>query len=66
MWTDVSVNTLIFVPAAFILALFTTMDPVRMFALIKLSDIIKYLVARHFLKKERWVRNLTQEGGGMG
>jgi putative MATE family efflux protein len=59
MWADVSVNSLIFVPAAFLLAFFTTMEPVRMFALIKLSDIIKYLVARHFLKKERWVRNLT-------
>jgi Na+-driven multidrug efflux pump len=59
MYADVSVNTLLFVPGAFILALCTTLEPVFMFAILKLSDIAKYLVARHFLKKGRWVRNLT-------
>jgi putative MATE family efflux protein len=60
MWADLSVNTLLFVPGAFILALCTPLDPVVMFALLKISDVAKLLVARHFLKKERWVRNLTQ------
>lgn len=32
-----------------------------MFAVLKVSDVAKYLVARHFFKKERWVRNLTRE-----
>lgn len=59
MYVDVSVNTLIFVPGAFILALLTSLHPVTMFALLKLSDIFKYLIARHWFKKERWVRNLT-------
>jgi putative MATE family efflux protein len=59
MYVDVSVNTLIFVPGAFILALFTSLQPVTMFAILKLSDIFKYLIARHWFKKERWVRNLT-------
>jgi Na+-driven multidrug efflux pump len=59
MYVDVSVNTLIFVPGAFILALFTPLQPVTMFALLKLSDIIKYAIARRWYKKERWVRNLT-------
>jgi Na+-driven multidrug efflux pump len=59
MYADVSVNTLLFVPGAFALALCTDLDPVRMFALLKISDGVKYLVARHFFKKERWVRNLT-------
>jgi putative MATE family efflux protein len=59
MYADVSVNTLLFVPGAFILALCTSLDPVPMFAILKLSDIPKYLVARYFFKKERWVRNLT-------
>jgi putative MATE family efflux protein len=63
MYADVSVNTLLFVPGAFILALCTSLGPVFMFAILKLSDIAKYLVARHFLKKERWVRNLTLESG---
>jgi len=60
MYTDLSVNTLLVIPAAILLSLFTSIQPVPMFALIKLSDIAKTLVARHFLKKERWVRNLTK------
>jgi putative MATE family efflux protein len=59
MYTDVSVNTLLFVPGAFILALCTNMAPVPMFVLLKLTDIIKLFIARHFFNKERWVRNLT-------
>jgi Na+-driven multidrug efflux pump len=59
MYADVSVNTLLFIPGAFILALCTSLNPVAMFAILKLSDIAKYYVARHFLKKERWIRNLT-------
>jgi Na+-driven multidrug efflux pump len=59
MYVDVSVNTLIFVPGAFVLALFTSLHPVTMFAILKLSDAVKYLMARHWYKKERWVRNLT-------
>ncbi|MDR2192938.1 MAG: polysaccharide biosynthesis C-terminal domain-containing protein [Treponema sp.] len=59
MYADVSVNTLIFVPGAFLLAFFTRLGPVAMFAILKTSDIAKYFVARHFFNKERWVRNLT-------
>ena len=59
MYTDVSVNTLLFVPGAILLSLFTAIAPVPMFALLKLSDFIKYFIARHLLKKERWVKNLT-------
>ncbi|MDR0598274.1 MAG: polysaccharide biosynthesis C-terminal domain-containing protein [Treponema sp.] len=60
MYADVSVNTLLFVPGAFLLAFCTDFGPILMFAILKLTDIPKYLVARHFLKKERWVRNLTK------
>ncbi|MDR1030095.1 MAG: MATE family efflux transporter [Treponema sp.] len=60
MYADVSVNTLLFVPGAFILALATTLDPVLMFALLKTSDLAKYAIARYFFKKKRWVRNLTK------
>jgi hypothetical protein len=34
-----------------------------MFAMLKLTDIIKLFIIRHFVKKERWVRNLTMETG---
>ncbi|MDR0598925.1 MAG: polysaccharide biosynthesis C-terminal domain-containing protein [Treponema sp.] len=60
MYADVTVNTFLFVPACFILALRTTIGPVPLFALVKLSDLFKYAVARHFLRQERWVRNLTE------
>jgi len=59
MYTDVSVNTLLFAPGSVILSLFTTIAPVPMFALLKLTDIVKFLIARHLLKKEKWVKNLT-------
>ncbi|MDR1278458.1 MAG: MATE family efflux transporter [Treponema sp.] len=59
MYTDLSVNTLLFVPGAFILALGTSLHPVAMFGILKLTDIVKLFIARHFLNKERWVRNLT-------
>jgi len=59
MYTDLSVNTFLFVPGAFILSFATTIQPVPMFALLKLTDIIKVFICRHFLRKERWVKNLT-------
>jgi putative MATE family efflux protein len=59
MYTDLSVNALLFAPGAIILSLFTTIAPVPMFALLKLTDIVKIFIARHLLRKEKWVRNLT-------
>jgi Na+-driven multidrug efflux pump len=59
MYADVSVNTLLFAPGSVILSLFTTIAPVPMFALLKLSDFAKLIIARHLLAKEKWVRNLT-------
>ena len=59
MYADVSVNTLLFAPGSVLLSLFTTIAPVPMFALLKLSDFAKLIIARHLLKKEKWVKNLT-------
>jgi Na+-driven multidrug efflux pump len=59
MYADLSVNTLLFAPGAFLLSYFTTIAPVPMFAILKLSDFVKYFICRYFLRKERWVRNLT-------
>jgi Na+-driven multidrug efflux pump len=59
IYADVSVNTLLFIPGAVFFSYATTMASVPMFALLKLTDIVKYFICRHFLKKERWVRNLT-------
>jgi Na+-driven multidrug efflux pump len=59
MYVDLSVNTLLFIPGLFVLAFFTRLSPVTMFAILKLTDIVKYFMARHWYKKERWVKNLT-------
>jgi putative MATE family efflux protein len=66
MYTDLSVNTLLFVPGAFALALGTSLPPVTMFGILKLTDIVKYFIARHFLRKEKWVKNLTEAIGRQG
>jgi len=59
MYTDVSVNTLLFAPGSVLLSLFTNFSPVSMFAILKLTDIVKVFIARHLLRKEKWVKNLT-------
>ena len=59
MYSDLSVNTVLFVPGAVLLSFFTSLPPVPMFALLKLTDVVKLLICRHFLRKERWVKNLT-------
>jgi putative MATE family efflux protein len=63
MYVDLSVNTLLFVPGAFLLTLGTEIGPVMMFAIVKVTDVVKYAIARWYLKKERWVRNLAASGG---
>ncbi len=59
--TDVSVNLLLFLPGILLVARFTTWGPVLMFAVLKLTDFVKIIVAEWQLKKERWVKNLTIE-----
>jgi putative MATE family efflux protein len=59
MYTDVSVNAILFVPGAILLSVFTSLAPVPMFTLLKLTDIVKLFIARHMKKKKKWVKNLT-------
>jgi len=59
MYADLSVNTVLFAPGAFILSYFTNIAPVPMFAILKITDFVKYFICRHLMRKERWVRNLT-------
>jgi Na+-driven multidrug efflux pump len=60
---DTATTFLVFMPAAFFLALRTETGPVAMYALVKLSDFLKLEVARRWLKKGKWVRNLTRPAG---
>ncbi len=63
LWVDVGVTYLVFIPAAFALALWTGLGPVALFALSKLSDLGKIWTAFWWLAKERWVRNLAEKSG---
>ena len=58
MWID-GIGTLIVIPSTFVLALFTTIGPVAMYIFVKSIDILKVIAAYIWLKKERWVKNLT-------
>jgi Na+-driven multidrug efflux pump len=59
MIADLSVNVTLFVPLCFILALCTNMGPFYMYFCVKLTDVVKYFIARHFMRKEKWVRNMA-------
>ena len=52
-------GTLITIPGTFLLALFTPIGPVALYIFVKSVDILKVAAAYIWLKKERWVKNLT-------
>ena len=56
---DMSTITTIVIPGMFAMAYLTNLGPVTMYFIIKLSDVVKIIIAHFWLKKERWVRNLT-------
>jgi len=58
MWID-GIGTLIIIPSTFLMALFTPIGPVAMYIFVKSVDILKVIAAYIWLKKERWVKNLT-------
>ncbi len=63
MWVDGVVNLTMFLPAIFLLAAYTGLGPIAMYALVKITDIVKVAIAAWQLKTGRWVRNLTIEHG---
>jgi Na+-driven multidrug efflux pump len=50
-------------PMVFVIALLTNAGPVVMYMGVKLLDIVKVVVFHFWLKKERWLRNLTVRNG---
>lgn len=53
------VGACITVPGTFMLAFLTPIGPVEMYLFVKSVDILKVIAAYVWLKKERWVKNLT-------
>jgi putative MATE family efflux protein len=56
---DVIVSLVLFLPLLFSLALLTPIHPVALFICAKSTDLVKTAVAEWWLKKERWLKNLT-------
>lgn len=56
-----TVGNTLFLGGMVLLTFLTDLGPVAMFAIVKLSDVPKSLVAHFWLKKERWLVNLTKE-----
>ncbi|MDP3178857.1 MAG: MATE family efflux transporter [Spirochaetaceae bacterium] len=63
VFVDVGGTYVLFVPAAFALAAWTSIGPVALFGIAKISDFGKAAIAHWWLRKERWVRNLAAPGG---
>ena len=58
-YTDAGITIVVMIPMVFIIALFTNAGPVVLYMGVKLVDIIKLIVFHFWLKKERWLKNLT-------
>lgn len=56
---DVVVSFAFFLPVLFSLALLTPIHPVALFVCAKSTDAVKAAVAEWWLRKEKWLRNLT-------
>ncbi len=55
---DTAANIL-FIGGMLLLTFFTKLGPIEMYAIVKLSDVIKALIGFFWLKKERWLVNLA-------
>ncbi|MCR4740119.1 MAG: MATE family efflux transporter [Lachnospiraceae bacterium] len=59
-YTDATITIFIMMPLLFGLGIFTDIGPVEMYGCIKLLDLVKVVVFHFWLKKERWLKNLTE------
>ena len=58
---DGCVTLAVVIPGLLLLARWTDWGPVLMYGVLKLTDIVKIIVAHLWLKKEKWVKNLTAQ-----
>lgn len=54
-----TVGNVLFIGGMFLLTFLTDLGPIAMYAIVKLSDVPKTVIAYFWLKKERWLVNLT-------
>ncbi len=58
-YTDAGLTLFVMLPMVFLLAMYTDVGPVVLYCGTKLVDIVKLIVFHYWLKKERWLKNLT-------
>ncbi|MCR4841618.1 MAG: hypothetical protein K5848_08790 [Lachnospiraceae bacterium] len=58
-YTDAMITIFIMMPLLFGLGKYTSVGPVALYGLLKLLDFIKVVIFHVWLKKERWLKNLT-------
>ena len=58
---DGGVTLLVVIPGILLLARLTDWGPVLMYGVLKLTDFVKIIIAHLWLKKEKWVKNLTTQ-----
>ena len=58
-YTDAGMTLFIMLPIVFVLALYTDVGPVLLYCGVKVVDLLKLVVFHFWLKKERWLKNLT-------
>ena len=57
--TDAGLTIFVMLPMVFLLARFTDVGPVGLYCGVKLIDVIKLVIFHFWLKRERWLKNLT-------
>ncbi|MDO4867244.1 MAG: MATE family efflux transporter [Clostridia bacterium] len=59
-YTDAGLTLFVMIPMVFLLARYTNVGPVALYCGVKLIDLIKMVIFHFWLKKERWLKNLTE------
>lgn len=59
--TDAGLTIFVMLPMVFLLARYTSAGPVMLYCGVKLIDVVKVVIFHFWLKKERWLKNLTVE-----
>jgi len=59
VWIDCTVNLGLFMPGMIILGFFNLFDAPSMYGIVKITSLVKAILAAYVLKKERWVRRIV-------
>ena len=60
-YTDAVITIFIMLPMIFLLAFLTKIGPVELYLCVKLLDFARIAVFHLWLKKERWLKNLSKQ-----